>query len=559
MSYNWAAIGDKIYGILSSSGYGIQMWDDTGKTTIDPHDAIRFLASVKSKNPKLQTFNILIGLHDEDAYSHLDFRTPKSVDDADFETITALKNSIQKNLGDVEGLKINWTPFGSAITLKDDPIEKVTESRDIGKVYGTTKSSFQNVGRSKIIVRHSDPIDESKQGSRWRKIRSVFIETKEGERFIYPRAHIAGARALARHLSEGGNVNDDIAKGISEMSEDYMQLKRAGKLLRKGGNHDQALHAREAMKTINFGLKRISGNRGYHSAGDIIAKNTADKVKDKADSGKQLLTDCEGLTEDDMGCLNTAANYIIRVQAPVEGNNNACPTWLSPMLKILIDKLGDQEHIDRVTGMANDVDAGTAPNPIDIQWVVKVIKDINNPPVVDSVESNGQLTEDTEPLTSHDGAQEWYDDEGELHREDGPARITKAGTKEWSKHGKRHRIDGPAVMQSNGRRSYWVNGIYLDSTILKFMRLTGIRFPPKPNQELANDLDTEKQKVIHYILTQIKYHLSPSIALPLIYALKVTGVHWPELNAIEKSANVNTELNETINFNLSRIRQLSGI
>jgi hypothetical protein len=377
MSYNWAAIGDKIYGILSSSGYGIQMWDDTGKTTIDPHDAIRFLASVKSKNPKLQTFNILIGLHDEDAYSHLDFRTPKSVDDADFETITALKNSIQKNLGDVEGLKINWTPFGSAITLKSDPIEPVTES-DIGKVYGTTKSSFQNVGRSKLIVRHSDPVDESKQGSRWRKIRSVFIETKEGERFIYPRAHIAGARALARHLSEGGNINDDIAKGISKMSEDYMQLKRASKLLRKGGSHDQALHARDAMKTINYGLKRMSGPRGYHSANDIIAKNSIEKIKAGKD-GKQLLTDSEGLTEDDRGCLDTAARYIIKIQTPEEGSNPNCPTWLAPMLKILIDKLGDQEHIDRVTGMANDVDAGTVPNSADIQWVVKVVKDINTP------------------------------------------------------------------------------------------------------------------------------------------------------------------------------------
>ena len=120
MSFNWESIGDKIFGILSSAGYGIQMRDENGMATMDPHNAIRFL----------DTYNVLIGLHDEDAYSHLDFRTPKQVDDADFDTITNLKNSIQKNLGDVEGLKINWTPFGSAITLKDDPIKKVTESID---------------------------------------------------------------------------------------------------------------------------------------------------------------------------------------------------------------------------------------------------------------------------------------------------------------------------------------------------------------------------------------------------------------------------------------------
>jgi hypothetical protein len=371
MSFNWQKIGDKIFGILSSSGYGIQMWDKTGKSTIDPHDAIRFLASIKSKNPQLETFNILIGLHDEDAYSHLDFRTPKAVNDVDFETITNIKNSIQKNLGDVEGLKINWTPFGSTITLKDDPIEKVTESRDIGKVYGTTKSSFQNVGKSKLIVRHTDSVDESKQGSRWRKIRSVFIETKDGERFKYPRNHIAGARALARHLSEGGNINDKIAKGIAKMSEDFIKLKRAAQLLRKDGNHSKALHTRDAMKTINFGLKKISGPRGYANADSIISKNSIEKNKHK-DGSKQLLTDCENLTEDDIGCLDTAANYIIKV------TNNKLPNWLQPMLQTLTDKLSNQEYKDKIQIIQNSLNNGNVPNQDDIKLVVNIVKEIKN-------------------------------------------------------------------------------------------------------------------------------------------------------------------------------------
>jgi len=183
MAFSWDKIGDKIYGILAAAGYGIQMRDEDGVATMDPHKAVRFLATINSKNPQLSTFNILIGLHDEDAYSHLDFRTPKTVDDADFNTITELKNSIQKNLGDIEGLKINWTPFGSTITFKDDPNKKVSESeivesKDISKVYGTTKSSFQRVGESKLIIRHTDLVDESKQGARCEKFEQFLLKLK---------------------------------------------------------------------------------------------------------------------------------------------------------------------------------------------------------------------------------------------------------------------------------------------------------------------------------------------------------------------------------------------
>lgn len=392
MSYNWSVIGSKIYGILSSSGYGIQMWNDKGKITIDPQEAIRFLISIKSKNPSLESFNVLIGLHDEDAYSHLDFRTPKTIDDADFKTLTNLKDSIKKNLGDVEGLKINWVPFGSTITYKNDPVdpipesidselddnkEEIAESNDISKVHGTSKSSFQKVGRSKIIVRHTDTVDETKQGSRWRKIRSVFIETKDGERFKYPRPHIAGARALARHLSEDGNINDDIASGILKMSEDFMKLKHAKSLLRKNGEHDKSMQARDAMQDVNVGLKRMCGPRGYQSSNDIISKHDISGIN-VGDDDKKILTDDKlSLTEYDTDCLDTAAKYNVKINMAINPNN-VCPVWLSTMLSTLIDKLSDQENVDKVSGIIGNIDNNKMPTRDDINWVTNIVKGMNN-------------------------------------------------------------------------------------------------------------------------------------------------------------------------------------
>ncbi len=53
---------------------------------------------------------------------------------------------------------------------------------------------------------------------------------------------------------------------------------------------------------------------------------------------------------------------------------------------------------------------------------------------------------------------EWRNEQGRLHRTDGPAAERPAGTKEWWVNGLRHRTDGPAVEWPDGTKSWWVNG-----------------------------------------------------------------------------------------------------
>ncbi len=42
-----------------------------------------------------------------------------------------------------------------------------------------------------------------------------------------------------------------------------------------------------------------------------------------------------------------------------------------------------------------------------------------------------------------DGVIEWRDEEGKLHRVDGPARVFPSGREEWLRHGRLHRAEGP--------------------------------------------------------------------------------------------------------------------
>ena len=52
---------------------------------------------------------------------------------------------------------------------------------------------------------------------------------------------------------------------------------------------------------------------------------------------------------------------------------------------------------------------------------------------------------------------EWYNLEGKLHREDGPAREYANGGKSYFINDLRHREDGPAVEHADGYKCYLIN------------------------------------------------------------------------------------------------------
>lgn len=53
---------------------------------------------------------------------------------------------------------------------------------------------------------------------------------------------------------------------------------------------------------------------------------------------------------------------------------------------------------------------------------------------------------------------EWYNKEGQLHRENGPAREYTNGSKSWYLNGQLHRENGPAREWANGSKSWYLNG-----------------------------------------------------------------------------------------------------
>lgn len=94
------------------------------------------------------------------------------------------------------------------------------------RMYGTNRTSYQKIGNARLSIRHSQPINTESVTGRTQKISAIYVESPEGEKFKYPFKHLNGARAMARHVSEGGNAYDDFGKYISSLSEETVKLQK---------------------------------------------------------------------------------------------------------------------------------------------------------------------------------------------------------------------------------------------------------------------------------------------------------------------------------------------
>jgi hypothetical protein len=96
-------------------------------------------------------------------------------------------------------------------------------------MYGSKNVSYQKLMDTRLIIKHNQAVmDDTQPGARTRNISALFVENQDGERFKYPFIHLAGARAMQRHVANGGLPYDEVGKCIIGMSEEIAQLKSFG-------------------------------------------------------------------------------------------------------------------------------------------------------------------------------------------------------------------------------------------------------------------------------------------------------------------------------------------
>ncbi len=103
------------------------------------------------------------------------------------------------------------------------------------KFYGTSHRSYLNIGESRLVIKHSQPVNTESVSGRTQHIDSIYIESTSGERFKYPFKHLSGAKAMARHVSEGGNQYDAFGTHIVGLSEELSKLSKFKRYMSRGG------------------------------------------------------------------------------------------------------------------------------------------------------------------------------------------------------------------------------------------------------------------------------------------------------------------------------------
>jgi len=110
-------------------------------------------------------------------------------------------------------------------TESANELDKITKLAGVSEgLTGTARRSYEDLEKTRLIVRHSGKVDEEIPGSRSRHIESLYIENEDGERFKYPLTHLAGARAMQRHVANGGRPHDEFGEHIVKTSEDIAKL-----------------------------------------------------------------------------------------------------------------------------------------------------------------------------------------------------------------------------------------------------------------------------------------------------------------------------------------------
>ena len=148
-------------------------------------------------------------------------------------------------------------------TISKDEIQ-MTESRK----YGTSRHSFEDVGNCRLRIVHSESIDETQRGARTRKVEAVFVETPRGDRFRMNHNSLPAAAAVAMHLSNGGEHNDEICEAIDGMVAEMASMSHFVRAVKRRQFEDaetdqMAQAAISRYYELKNQLKRLRSPRHY--------------------------------------------------------------------------------------------------------------------------------------------------------------------------------------------------------------------------------------------------------------------------------------------------------
>lgn len=254
-------ISQDLFDKVRSRYSNLEMGDEDGNTTSDPRGARFFDFDYTVEGNNLG--RVSISINERGALKI--FYGQGILEDADpltqelwFDFLKEMRNFAKRRLlrfdtRDITKANLDKNDFQYLATTgsKED---NMSES----KMFGSSKSSYLPIEKTRLIIRHNGAVDETQRGARSRNISSIYIENADGERFKYPYIHLAGSKAMQRHVANGGRPYDDCGNAIIKMSEQIAQLTA---FKRHVGRHD-SMHA-EANDIMERACMKLESLRSH--------------------------------------------------------------------------------------------------------------------------------------------------------------------------------------------------------------------------------------------------------------------------------------------------------
>lgn len=269
----------KIFGILKGFKCQLKMFDMTGHEVLNPENARRFYSFepnlMVTVDTTKQSLNMSLG------------------NDLQLKDTEKLQAAL-KNLANIFLYNYQLTKFAKHIQPKDfsDSVKmEPTVNESFTKLQGTKHKSKQVLEQVKIVIHHSKPIAEN--NSRSRNIKKIFIETADAQ-YELPTRNLTAARAVARHVANGGTTTDTISNYIFEQSTRYFKLKefisyaKVNNLINESTS-DTIRAVKESMYSIKLTLESLSKPKKYslikerileHDLKSDLLETDLDKLKD---------------------------------------------------------------------------------------------------------------------------------------------------------------------------------------------------------------------------------------------------------------------------------------
>ena len=217
---NLETIADELFNKIRGRFPNITVGDDSAKITNKPSEARFFefdFSSGKKVNVNIDQ-NALTVMYSQDLFSENE-TTLKS---KWFDLLKELRVFAKKRMLNFDTRDITK----SNLDKRDYEYLSTEKQMSESKMYGTSRTSYQDIGTARLVVKHAGPVNHENAAGRTQNVHSIYIESDAGERFKYPLRHMNGARAMAMHVSEGGNAYDDFGKHIVGLSEELNKLRK---------------------------------------------------------------------------------------------------------------------------------------------------------------------------------------------------------------------------------------------------------------------------------------------------------------------------------------------